>query len=57
MGRRRQSREAALKLLYALDITRDDVKQVVRTHWAEAMMSEEIRVFTTTLVTGDMLRR
>jgi transcription antitermination protein NusB len=52
MGRRRQSREAALKLLYALDITREDVKEVLRARWAEAMMSDEIRDFTTTLVTG-----
>jgi len=52
MGRRRQSREAALKLLYALDITRADVKEVVRTPWAEALMSDNIRDFTTTLVTG-----
>ena len=52
MGRRRQSREAALKLLYALDITREDVKEVLRTRWAEAMMSDAIRDFTTTLVTG-----
>jgi len=52
MGRRRQSREAALKLLYALVITRADVKEVVRTPWAEALMSDNIRDFTTTLVTG-----
>src|SRR5215471_14153533 len=52
MGRRRQSREAALKLLYALDITREDVKEILRTRWAEAMMPDEIRDFTTTLVTG-----
>jgi len=52
MGRRRQSREAALKLLYALDITRADVKEVVRAPWAEALMSDNIRDFTTTLVTG-----
>ena len=57
MGRRRQSREAALKFLYALDITRDDVKTVVRTSWAEAMMAEEIRDFTTTLVTGVIRHR
>jgi transcription antitermination factor NusB len=52
MGRRRQSREAALKLLYALDITREDVKEVLHTRWAEAMMPDDIRDFTTTLVTG-----
>src|SRR5215510_5617339 len=57
MGRRRQSREVALKLLYALDITRDDVKEVARTPWAEAMMPDAIRVFTTTLVTGVIRHR
>ena len=57
MGRRRQSREAALKLLYALDITRDAVKEMVRTPWAEAMMPETIRAFTTTLVTGVIRHR
>jgi len=57
MGRRRQSREAALKLLYALDITRADVKAVVHTPWAEAMMPDEIRAFTTTLVTGVIRHR
>ncbi len=52
MGRRRQSRETALQLLYALDITRANVKEVLRTSWAEKMLSPEIRDFTTTLVTG-----
>ena len=52
MGRRRQSRETALQLLYALDITRANVREVLRTSWAEKMLSPEIRDFTTTLVTG-----
>lgn len=57
MGKRRQSREAALKLLYALDITRADVKEVLRTPWAEAMMPYSLRAFTTTLVTGVIRHR
>ena len=57
MGRRRQSREAALKLLYALDITRTDVKEMLRAPWAEAMMSDDIRDFTTTLITGVIRHR
>ena len=52
MGRRRQSRETALQLLYALDITRVHVREVLRAVWAEKMLSPEIRDFTTTLVTG-----
>jgi len=54
MGRRRRSRETALKLLYALDITRADVQEVLRAPWTETMMPEAIRDFTTTLVTGVM---
>ena len=52
MGRRRQSRETALQLLYALDITRANVREVLRAGWADKMLSPEIRDFTTTLVTG-----
>ncbi len=57
MGRRRQSREAGLKLLYALDITRADVKAMLRAPWAKAMMPDDIRDFTTTLVTGVIRQR
>ena len=52
MGRRRQSRETALQLLYALDITHAKVSEVLRAAWTERMLSPEIRDFTTTLVTG-----
>ncbi|MBM3223579.1 MAG: transcription antitermination factor NusB [Candidatus Tectomicrobia bacterium] len=57
MGRRRQSREAALQLLYALDITRASVRDVLRETWAEAFLFPDIRDFTTTLVTGVMEHR
>jgi transcription antitermination protein NusB len=52
MGRRRQSRETALQLLYALDMTRVNVREVLHAGWTEKMLSPEIRDFTTTLVTG-----
>ena len=52
MGRRRQSREVALQLLYALDITRANVREVLRAGWTEKMLSPEIRDFATILVTG-----
>ena len=52
MGRRRQSRETALQILYALDITRVNVREMLRDGWTEKMLSPEIRDFTTTLVTG-----
>jgi N utilization substance protein B len=57
MGRRRQSRETALQLLYALDITQANSKEVLRAPWTETMLSPEIRDFTTTLVTGVIQRR
>src|SRR5215831_17488723 len=57
MGRRRQSREAALKLLYALDITREEVKEVLHAPWAKATMPDHLRDFTTTLVTGVIWHR
>ena len=57
MGRRRQSREAALKLLYTLDITRADVREVLREAWTETMLFPEIRNFTTALITGVMQYR
>src|SRR5215475_15560885 len=52
MGRRRQSRETALQLLYALDITRVNVREVLRAGWTEKMLSPEICDFATILVTG-----
>jgi len=57
MGRRRQSREAALQLLYALEIRRTDVSEVLREGWAETMLFSEIRDFTTTLITGVIRHR
>ena len=57
MGRRRQSREIALQLLYALDITRANSREVLCAAWTETMLSPEIRDFTTTLVTGVIQRR
>jgi len=57
MGRRRQSRETALQLLYALDMTRANVREMLRAGWTEKMLSPEIRDFTTTLVTGVIERR
>src|SRR6266704_5733549 len=52
MGRRRQSRETARQLLYALDITRVNVWEVLRAGWTAKMLYPEIRDFTTTLITG-----
>jgi len=57
MGRRRQSREAALQILYALEIRRTDVSEVLREAWTETMLFPEIRDFTTTLITGVIRHR
>jgi N utilization substance protein B len=52
MGRRRRSREVALKLLYALDITREQAADIFQAPWIETVMSETVRDFTVSLVTG-----
>jgi transcription antitermination protein NusB len=57
MGKRRQSREAALKLLYALDITHTEVEEMLANPWVETVVSPDVRDFTTALVTGVMAHR
>jgi N utilization substance protein B len=52
MGTRRQGREAALKLLYALDMTRADMQEMVNASWVNDVVPEDIRDFAMTLVTG-----
>jgi transcription antitermination factor NusB len=46
-----------MKLLYALDITRAKVQEVLRAPWTETIVPEELRDFTTTLVTGVVQQR
>lgn len=57
MGKRRQAREAALKLLYALEITHADVHEVLTAPWTTVVVPEAVRDFTTTLVIGVMAHR
>ena len=57
MGKRRQSREAALKLLYAVEMTHAAVQEVFKAPWVEQIMSDEVRDFTTRLVTGVLQHR
>jgi N utilization substance protein B len=52
MGKRRQGREAALKLLYALDLTRADVQDVVNAAWVQEIVPPQGRDFVMMLVTG-----
>jgi transcription antitermination factor NusB len=42
----------ALKLLYALDITREHAADILKAPWIETVMSETVRDFTVALVTG-----
>ena len=69
MGKRRQAREVALKLLYALEFTQAEVDAVVATSWVIAVEQDEtedeplaeisgdVREFTAALVTGVMAQR
>jgi N utilization substance protein B len=52
MGTRRRSREAALQLLYALDMTQLEVSEMLGAAWTEAVIPEGTRDFTAALVAG-----
>lgn len=52
MGKRRQGREAALKLLYALEMTHTDVQEVLNAAWIEEVVPHDVRDFVMTLVAG-----
>lgn len=57
MGRRRQGREAALKLLYACEMTRAQVGEVLTALWVESIVPPDSQEFVHTLVTGVMEHR
>jgi N utilization substance protein B len=57
MGKRRQAREAALQLLYALDMTHTEVTAMLESAWTKAVIAVETRDFTSALVTGVMAHR
>jgi transcription antitermination factor NusB len=52
MGKRRDGREAALKLLYALDMTQTEVEDVCEAPWVQEVVPHNVRHFVMTLVTG-----
>jgi transcription antitermination protein NusB len=52
MGKRRRAREAALKLLYALEVAQAGVQEVLTSQWAAPMIPHDGRPFVTALVTG-----
>jgi transcription antitermination factor NusB len=53
VGRRRQSRELALQLLYELDVRGDaDPGPVIDAFWRRQEVHDEVRIFADTLVRG-----
>lgn len=57
MGKRRQSREIALKLLYAWDITQEPAADLLQAPWVESLGPEGVRRFALTLVEGVVRHR
>ncbi|HUY74153.1 MAG TPA: transcription antitermination factor NusB [Candidatus Dormibacteraeota bacterium] len=57
MGKRHQARELALKVLFQLEGSNDDVDEVLRYHAAEGAASPDVAVFAGQLVRGVMANR
>ena len=57
MATRRRGREAALQLLYAVEITHADVDAVLASSWAHALMAARTREFTGALLRGVIASR
>ena len=57
MATRRRGREAALQLLYAIEITHADVKEVLASSWAHALTAARTREFTGALLQGVLASR
>lgn len=57
MGKRRQAREAVVKLLYALEITQATAEEMLATSWAVDIVPETVQDFTMALVKGVMHHR
>lgn len=52
MGKRHQARELALKVLFQLEVSDDDVDEVLRYHATEGAASPDVAVFAGQLVHG-----
>ena len=52
MGLRRQGREAALQMLYAMDVASVDAPQALADYWVSLAASHEGADFANTLVRG-----
>ncbi len=57
MATRRRGREAALQLLYAVEITHADVEAVLASPWAHALTAARTREFTGVLLRGVIASR
>ncbi|GIX46823.1 MAG: N utilization substance protein B [Candidatus Tectimicrobiota bacterium] len=57
MGQRRRAREAALQILYALDVSRQQTLEALRAPWIEEMVPAAARDFTLALVRGAIEHR
>ena len=57
MATRRRGREAALQLLYAIEITHADVDNVLASSWARALTAARTREFTAALLQGVVASR
>jgi N utilization substance protein B len=59
MGRRRQAREAALKLLYAFEFSKSetDPRTMLRAPWVSDLIPQAVRDFTEALVIGTLAHR
>ena len=57
MATRRRGREAALQLLYAVEITHADVEAVLASSWAHTLTAERTREFTGALLRGVIASR
>jgi len=57
MGRRHQARELALKVLFQLEGTDDDIDEVLRYHAVEGAATAEVATFAGELVRGVLANR
>ena len=57
MATRRRGREAALQLLYAIEITHADAEEVLSSSWAHALTAARTREFTGALLQGVLASR
>lgn len=52
MGKRRKSREHALKILYRKDITKENINEIIKSYWEESKVNSDIKGFSIQLAKG-----